>query len=101
VHSNVPLTPAGIVTPEAEATMAFQPVPCSAGDVLFFNGYLPHRSNPNHSAHNRRAVFLTYNPLSQGDHHAAYYAAKHANVNGFDGAHTISFQGDFQGKIVD
>jgi predicted HD phosphohydrolase len=99
--SNVPLTDAGIVTPEAEAKMSFIPVPCTAGDILFFNGYIPHRSNANLSDKNRRAVFLTYNPLCQGDHHAAYYAAKHANVQGFDGAHAISFQGDFQGKIVD
>jgi len=61
----VPLTPQGIVTPEAEAQMSFIPVPCTAGDVLFFNGYIPHRSNPNLSSCNRRAVFLTYNPLSQ------------------------------------
>lgn len=100
-HSNVPLTEQGIVTPEAEKAMVFVPVPCKAGDILFFNGYIPHRSNANMSSRNRRAVFLTYNPKSQGEHHAAYYAAKHANVQGFDGAHAISFQGDFQGKIVD
>jgi predicted HD phosphohydrolase len=99
--SNVPLTDQGTVTAEAEKAMTFVPVPAKAGEVLFFNGYIPHRSNANLSSRNRRAVFLTYNPLSQGDHHSAYYAAKHANVQGFDGAHTISFQGDFQGKIVD
>ena len=100
-RSNVPLTDKGVVTPEAEAEMEFVPVPAKAGDVLFFNGYIPHRSNANMSDKNRRAIFLTYNPLCQGDHHTAYYAAKHSNVQGFDGAHTISFQGDFQGKIVD
>ena len=99
--SNVPLTADGIVTKEAEAAMTFVPVPANAGDVLFFNGYIPHRSNANLSERNRRAIFLTYNPHCQGDHHAAYYAAKHSNAQGFDGAHTISFQGDFQGKIVD
>lgn len=99
--SNVLLTAEGIVTPEAEAKMTFVPVPAKAGDILFFNGYIPHRSEANRSDHNRRAIFLTYNPLSQGDHRAAYYAAKHGKAQGFDGAHTISFQGDFQGKIVD
>jgi hypothetical protein len=59
------------------------------------------RSQPNLSATDRRAIFLTYNPLSQGDHHEAYYAAKHAGSRGFNGKHTISFQGDFQGIVVD
>mmetsp|Transcript_34887 Transcript_34887/g.76934 ORF Transcript_34887/g.76934 Transcript_34887/m.76934 type:complete len:331 (-) Transcript_34887:79-1071(-) len=100
-HSKVPLTPQGVVTPEAEASMVFQHICANPGDVLLFNGYLPHRSDQNNSDKNRRAVFLTYNPASQGDHHAAYYAAKHSNALGFDGAQTISFQGDFQGKIVE
>jgi hypothetical protein len=34
----VPLTDAGTVDPEAEAAMTFVPVPCSAGDILFFSG---------------------------------------------------------------
>jgi len=99
--SNVPLTSDGIIRPEAEKEMTFQPVLCKPGDVLFFSGYLPHRSEQNKSDSNRRAIFLTYNPASQGDHHEAYYAAKHANVHGFDSSQTISFQGDFQGKIVE
>jgi putative nucleotidyltransferase with HDIG domain len=100
-ESNVPLTSTGVITKEAEAKMDFIPVTCRTGDILFFNGYLPHRSNANLSNKNRRAVFLTYNPASQGDHHKSYYEAKHSNAQGFDSSHTISFQGDFQGKIVD
>ncbi|KAL0480953.1 hypothetical protein AKO1_013613 [Acrasis kona] len=100
-NSNVPLTSSGIITPEAEKAMVYQYVPCRPGDVLFFGGYTPHRSTANNSKSSRRAMFLTYNPESQGQHHAAYYQAKHAKVQGFDGAHTISFQGDFQGQIVE
>jgi hypothetical protein len=44
---------------------------------------------------------MTYNPASQGDHKTAYYEAKHKGALGFDGAQTLSFQGDFRGKIVE
>lgn len=91
----------GIITNEEESAMEFKLIPCQAGDVLFFSGYLPHRSGPNLSTRPRRAMYLTYNPLSQGDHRAAYYAAKHAKANGFDSKNTLSFQGDFQGIVVD
>lgn len=88
-----------------------------------FGGYTPHRSAGNTSDSSRRAMFLTYNPLSQvqtamnievfhvcsiallwhhqGDFHEEYYAAKHAGSQGFNGAHAISFQQDFQGVIID
>jgi ectoine hydroxylase-related dioxygenase (phytanoyl-CoA dioxygenase family) len=99
--STVPLTSTGVITRDAENSMSFVNVQCDPGDVVFFNGYIPHRSNANTSATTRRALFLTYNPKSQGDHHADYYLAKHAGRRGFDGAKAISFQGDFQGKIID
>jgi hypothetical protein len=100
-QSDVPLLPSGVISPEAESAMSFVPVICEPGDLVFFNGYLPHRSNPNQSQQNRRAMFLTYNPRSQGDHHEAYYAAKHQGIEGFHTGSTISFQKDFQGIIVD
>eukprot|EP01038_Epipyxis_sp_PR26KG_P006193 gene6193-8530_t len=100
-NSNVPLTETGIVTPEYESTLTFEHVECKAGDVLLFNGFLPHRSNSNTTQTSRRALFLTYNPLSQGDYHDEYYQAKHKGLKGFNGSHAITFIGDFQGKIVD
>lgn len=96
----VKLTPSGILLQEEEERLHFEHVECVAGDILFFGGYTPHRSDGNTSQSSRRAIFLTYNPLSQGDHHEAYYAAKHKGANGFNAGHTISFQGDFQGTIV-
>lgn len=101
VKDQVPLTPSGVITAEAEAGMQFLPVQCSPGDVLLFSGYLPHRSGPNRTDKSRRAMFITYNPSSDGTFHEQYYAAKHAGVAGFDSAKAISFQGDFQGRIVD
>lgn len=99
--SNVPLTESGVVTPEAEAKMEFQTITGNPGDLILFDGWTPHRSDPNHSNKSRRAIFLTYNAAVDGDFHAAYYEMKHNKAAGFDAAKTISFQGDFQGEIVE
>ena len=96
----VPLTADGIVTPAAEAAMVFLPLECQPGDVVFFSGYLPHRSESNRSSSARRGLFLTYNPLAEGDLHAQYYQAKHAGMQGFTSEHKLSFQNDFLGRIV-
>ena len=101
VKDQVKLTATGILLKEEEDKLNFEDVECTAGDVLFFGGYTPHRSEGNSSLSSRRAIFLTYNPLSQGDHHEAYYLAKQKGVQGFDAGHAISFQGDFQGTIVE
>jgi len=98
---DIPLTETGIVQPEFDAKLNYSFVECKAGDVVFFDGYVPHRSEANKSSANRRAMFLTYNKASEGDFHTQYYEAKHANKQGFDKGKTISFQGDFQGHVVD
>ena len=46
---------------------------CSAGDVYIFNGWVPHRSGPNTTQQDRRAVFLTYNPPEDGELRGLYY----------------------------
>jgi len=97
---DVPLDDRGVVTPEAEAQMRFTPLLCEAGDVVLFDGWLPHRSARNGSDRPRRAVFFTYGMERHGDKHAEYYAAKHEGARGFDAGEAISFQGDFMGKIV-
>jgi predicted HD phosphohydrolase/ectoine hydroxylase-related dioxygenase (phytanoyl-CoA dioxygenase family) len=101
VKDQVHLTKDGVVVPEEESQMSFVPLTCKAGDIVFFTGFIPHRSEANHSAHSRRAMFLTYNPSADGDFHVQYYQAKHAKKHGFDAGAAISFQNDFQGKIVD
>jgi len=57
--------------------MDFVPHPTKPGDVVFFDCYAPHGSEPNMSDKTRRIYFATYNKLSEGDHLAAYYADKH------------------------
>lgn len=98
----LPLDPAtGVVTSAAEADLEFLPMECEAGDVLFFNGYLPHRSKMNNSSCSRRAFFLTFNAKSEGDFHDEYYRKKHQGHEDFDRGTSISFQQDFQGKVVE
>ena len=54
-------------------------VPCAAGDVLFFDSYLPHRSAPNTTTATRRGAYVTYNGARDGDSRARYHAEKYAN----------------------
>lgn len=68
----------GAIASEVEAAMAWVPLELDAGDVVFFDSYLPHRSAPNRSNAPRRALYVTYNRASDGDHRADYYAAKRA-----------------------
>ncbi|NQV48209.1 MAG: phytanoyl-CoA dioxygenase family protein [Rhodospirillaceae bacterium] len=59
--------------------MEFVHCPTRPGDVVFFDCYAPHASEPNMSDKTRRIYFATYNKLAEGDHLQSYYADKHAN----------------------
>ncbi|QKX63780.1 uncharacterized protein TRUGW13939_10951 [Talaromyces rugulosus] len=50
-------------------------VPCnlSPGDILLFGSYLAHRSGPNRSSKDRKAIYATYNSASEGELHDKYY----------------------------
>lgn len=66
--------------PLDEATVArldFRPVPAQPGDALFFDSFAPHRSGPNHTAHQRRVLYVTYNRASEGAQRERYFADKH------------------------
>ncbi|KAL4897195.1 hypothetical protein BDV59DRAFT_85921 [Aspergillus ambiguus] len=43
------------------------------GDILVFGSYLAHRSGPNTSSVDRRAIYATYNCKAEGDLHDQYY----------------------------
>jgi hypothetical protein len=58
------------------ADMAFKPCPTKPGDVVYFDCFAPHGSAPNRSNNPRRALYVTYNRASAGDHRAQYYADK-------------------------
>ena len=51
------------VHPEVEATLPWRPLEAKAGDIVFFDSYIPHRSHPNTSDRSRRAMYITYNRL--------------------------------------
>lgn len=57
----------------------FEKTPTRLGDVIFFDGFVPHRALPNQTDRQRRIMFLTYNPVSQGDHSEQYYTDKRKN----------------------
>ncbi len=59
--------------------MDFVQCPTRPGDVVFFDCFAPHASEPNMSEATRRIYYATYNRVSAGDHMARYYADKHKN----------------------
>ncbi|VBB69576.1 hypothetical protein RIEGSTA812A_PEG_1049 [invertebrate metagenome] len=68
-----PLTSADMVD------MTFVPIPTEPGDVVFFDCYTPHTSEPNLTNTTRRLFFATYNAASKGSHMQQYYADKYKN----------------------
>ena len=59
--------------------MEFVHCPTQSGDIVFFDNFVPHASEPNMTDKTRRVYYATYNQLSAGDHMARYYADKHKN----------------------
>ena len=59
------------------ADMEFVHCPTKPGDVVFFDCFTPHASEPNMTDTTRRIFYATYNRASAGDHMAQYYADKH------------------------
>jgi len=66
----------GSIQTDIEAGMSWVPVDGKAGDVIFFDSYVPHRSDINKSQFTRRNLYLTYNPLSLGSFRQNYYDEK-------------------------
>ncbi|MCB9788930.1 MAG: phytanoyl-CoA dioxygenase family protein [Deltaproteobacteria bacterium] len=73
----LPTAADGTIEPSHAETLPWQPLPVRAGDAVYFGSYLPHRSGPNQSQRSRRALYVTYNRLSEGgDVRAAYFRDK-------------------------
>eukprot|EP00762_Andalucia_godoyi_P003247 ANDGO_06632.mRNA.1 Ectoine dioxygenase len=64
------------LTPEQLKGIEFIKFPTQPGDVVFFDCYVPHQSEPNLSSTIRRNMYLTFNHPSEGDHRIQYYADK-------------------------
>ena len=56
-----------------EKSLSWLDVLLAPGELLFFDGFTPHRSSDNASPSKRRVVYLTYNAAREGSHHTAYY----------------------------
>jgi 2-aminoethylphosphonate dioxygenase len=62
---------------EAEmADMNFVPYPTRPGDVMYFDSFAPHQSQPNRTNLPRRVLYITYNAVNHGDQRVRYYADK-------------------------
>lgn len=62
--------------PLDETALKYTPVTTEPGDAIFFDSYIPHRSEPNMTDKARRVLYVTYNRLSEGDHRRQYYDDK-------------------------
>lgn len=56
--------------------LPYSPVECQPGDIIIFDSYVPHRSADNHSAKQRRALFITLNKKKDGEKLTDYFADK-------------------------
>ena len=69
----LPQNKSGCLATKEEETRSWKPLLTKKGDIVFFDSYVPHRSGANRSASSRRALYITYNPRSQGDHRDQYF----------------------------
>lgn len=66
----------GAIEPKYSEKISWLALETSPRDLVLFNSFIPHYSEPNRSKGPRRAMFLTNNKLRDGDHRRAYYHAK-------------------------
>ena len=64
------------LTVDDMADMDFVLCPTRPGDLVFFDSFIPHGSEPNLTRKMRRLYFATFNRRSDGDHLERYYADK-------------------------
>jgi ectoine hydroxylase-related dioxygenase (phytanoyl-CoA dioxygenase family) len=90
----------GCLAADVVASLAWHPVELRAGATLFFHALTPHRSGPNRSDRDRRALYPTYNGASEGDLRAAYYEAKREAflAPASEDRVRLSLIGDFEGR---
>ncbi len=71
----------GDILAEIADGLDWQTVETSPGDLVLFDSFAPHRSAPNMSSASRRAMFLTFNAVREGDWYQRYYDEKRANFD--------------------
>ena len=91
------------LTPEVVEAHDWHPVELAPGDLLWFDSYVPHRSDTNVTDMARRALYLTYNSASAGDFRTTYYEDKQATfarLAGDGDRARLSITDDFLGRPV-
>lgn len=93
----------GCIVTSIVEDMVWQFAPIRAGQTLWFHSLTPHRSGANRSTRDRRALYPTYNALSEGDLREAYYAEKLERFAAAERGERVvlSLIGDFEGRPVD
>lgn len=97
----------GRIDPDWVESTTWQPVEVGPGDLVFFDSFTPHYSDQNRSDSPRRAMYLTYNAASAGDHRAWYYDDKRKLLSAAEQNRAgerrarISVNDDFLGRPVD
>jgi hypothetical protein len=66
----------GDIVDELSNQMKWELIEAAPGDIILFDSYVPHRSQPNRSHATRRILFFTFNLADEGDRYQAYYHAK-------------------------
>ncbi|MCH9613342.1 MAG: 2-aminoethylphosphonate dioxygenase [Chlamydiia bacterium] len=69
----------GAIKPPFVKKITWIPLEAQAGDLVLFTSYVPHFSETNTSNCSRRAMFLTYNKLADGEHRVNYYLKKRSD----------------------
>lgn len=102
-HELLPTDERGCIRADVVASFTWEPVPVRSGQTVWFHSWTPHRSGANRSRDARRALYPTYNALSEGDRREAYYRdklAEFAKGTEPDGRVQVSLIGDFEGRPV-
>ena len=61
---------------ELVKSFSWKKIPTLPGDIIFFDGYTPHRSGKNLSKKPRRMIYLTYNAKKDGNLKRKYFENK-------------------------
>ena len=61
---------------EPEKLKWINPLETNYGDIILFNSYIPHRSSQNISKLPRKALYITYNDINEGNLREEYYEMK-------------------------
>lgn len=71
----------GNIHEHVAAQFEWEAVPAREGDLVIFDAFVPHRSEPNKTEASRRALFFTYNRGDDGGHYETYYREKRNNYD--------------------